>query len=86
MLSHNHIVTAAEAYHQHLATAKTNLHFIGKVENFAEDMERLMNQCSDYFDVEQDARKLHKQISHQMTGFGWYLPAVSICVTMMEDV
>lgn len=41
-LSHNHIVTAAEAFHQHLATNRTNLHFIGKVENFANDMEQVL--------------------------------------------
>ena len=32
-----------------------------------------MNKCSAYFDVEKDTRILHKAISHQMTGFGWYV-------------
>ncbi len=53
-----------------MGTDKTDLRFIGKVENFVEDIERLKKVCSDHFEPGDD-----QMISHQMAGYGWAKPS-----------
>ena len=74
-MHHNHITSTTEIFQKHLGNKYTDLHFIGKVENFTNDFKNLMKKCSNYFNFETDVKILKKEyLSHQMRGFGWAFP------------
>ena len=78
-MHHNHILSTTEVLQQHLGNPYTKLSFIGKVENFNNDVIKLINSsfCSNYFNVENDIKVLDKQfISHQMKGFDGHFQKV----------
>ena len=66
---HDHVMSATSIFQQHLGTEDTDLRFIGKVENFEEDMAALKKVCSDYFEPNDN------MLTHQMPGYGWSQPS-----------
>ena len=76
---HDHVMSISHLLSRHLGYSDPqlngNLHFVGKVENFTNDMASLMKKC-DYFD-ENDLNLLleDKRASHQMKSWGWGSPS-----------